>query len=198
MPALRGSRCGARQQVKRLEQLFQRWGALKLGLCLAVTALVLDQAWKLTFLFGFGWMETLGPQGNAIRYEVLPFFDIVMVWNYGISYGLLQATTDFERWLLALAAAGVTSFLVWWLRSVKDLRLALAIGLIIGGAIGNVIDRIIYGAVADFFLLHAFGYNWYVFNIADMAVVGGVILMILDLILTEVKARTRSAKEDNS
>lgn len=184
--------------MKRLEQLFQRWGALKLGLCLAVTALVLDQAWKLTFLFGFGWMETLGPQGNAIRYEVLPFFDIVMVWNYGISYGLLQATTDFERWLLALAAAGVTSFLVWWLRSVKDLRLALAIGLIIGGAIGNVIDRIIYGAVADFFLLHAFGYNWYVFNIADMAVVGGVILMILDLILTEVKARTRSAKEDNS
>lgn len=184
--------------MKRLEQLFQRWGALKLGLCLAVTALVLDQAWKLTFLFGFGWMETLGPQGNGIRYEVLPFFDIVMVWNYGISYGLLQATTDFERWLLALAAAGVTSFLVWWLRSVKDLRLALAIGLIIGGAIGNVIDRIIYGAVADFFLLHAFGYNWYVFNIADMAVVGGVILMILDLILTEVKARTRSAKEDNS
>ena len=184
--------------MKRLEQLFQRWGALKLGLCLAVTALVLDQAWKLTFLFGFGWMETLGPQGNGIRYEVLPFFDIVMVWNYGISYGLLQATTDFERWLLALAAAGVTSFLVWWLRSVKDLRLALAIGLIIGGAIGNVIDRIIYGAVADFFLLHAFGYNWYVFNIADMAVVGGVILMILDLILTEAKARTRSAKEDNS
>lgn len=184
--------------MKRLEQLFQRWGALKLGLCLAVTALVLDQAWKLTFLFGFGWMETLGPQGNGIRYEVLPFFDIVMVWNYGISYGLLQATTDFERWLLAVAAVGVTSFLVWWLRSVKDLRLALAIGLIIGGAIGNVIDRIIYGAVADFFLLHAFGYNWYVFNIADMAVVGGVILMILDLILTEVKARTRSAKEDNS
>jgi signal peptidase II len=184
--------------VKQLERLFQSWGSLKLGLCLAVTALALDQAWKLTFLFGLGWIDTLGPQGNGIRYEVLPFFDIVMVWNYGISYGLLQATTDLERWLLALTAASVTGFLIWWLRSVKDLRLALAIGLIIGGAIGNVIDRIVYGAVADFFLLHAFGYNWYVFNIADMAVVGGVSLMILDLILTEVKARTRSAKEDNS
>ena len=173
-------------------------GALRLGLTLAVSALVLDQAWKLTFLFGFGWINTLGPQGNGIRYEVLPFFDVVMVWNYGISYGLLQATTNLERWLLALAATGVTGFLIWWLRSVKDLRLALAIGLIIGGAIGNVIDRIVYGAVADFFLLHAFGYNWYVFNIADMAVVGGVILMILDLVLTELYARSRNAKEDNS
>ena len=77
------------------------------------------------------------------------------------------------------------------------MRLASAIGLIIGGAVGNVIDRTAYGAVADFFLLHAFGYNWYVFNIADVAVVGGVLLMALDLVLTEYKARTRDAKEEH-
>lgn len=174
-------------------QLFQRLGAMRLGLGLAVLSLVLDQAWKLGFLFGFDWIRTLAPEGNGIRYEVLPFFDVVMVWNYGISYGLFYSTSALNRWLLALAAVGVTSFLIWWLRSVKDLRLAAAIGLIIGGALGNVIDRIAYGAVADFFLLHAFGYNWYVFNIADMAVVGGVALMALDLILNEYRSRVRGA-----
>ncbi|MEQ1754998.1 MAG: signal peptidase II [Micropepsaceae bacterium] len=181
-----------------MKQLFQRLNAVQLGLLMAALGLVFDQAWKLWFLFGERWVDTLGPVPNGIRYEVLPFFDIVMVWNYGISYGLLWATTDFGRWMLALVAITVTGFLVWWLRSVKDLRLAAAIGLIIGGALGNVIDRIIYGAVADFFLLHAFGYNWYVFNIADMAVVGGVLLMGLDLLLNEYKAKLGGAKEDNS
>jgi len=178
--------------------LLKRLGPLWFGLGLSVLSLVLDQAWKLGFLFGFGWISTLGPAGNGIRYEVLPFFDVVMVWNYGISYGLLFSTNPMTRWLLALAAVGVTTFLVWWLRSVKDLRLAAAIGLIIGGALGNVVDRIAYGAVADFFLLHAFGYNWYVFNIADMAVVGGVALMALDFILNEYRSRTRGAQEDHS
>jgi UDP-N-acetylmuramyl-tripeptide synthetase len=111
---------------------------------------------------------------------------------------LLEAKTELGRWMLALTAIAVTGFLVWWLSSVKDLRLAAAIGLIIGGAVGNVIDRMVYGAVADFFLLHAFGYNWYVFNIADIAVVGGVILMALDLVLTETKGKLRDAKEDRS
>ncbi len=181
-----------------MKHFFQKWGALRFGLAIAVLGLVLDQAWKLSFLFGLGWVETLGPGPNGLRYEILPFFDIVMVWNYGISYGLLEAKTELGRWMLALTAIAVTGFLVWWLSSVKDLRLATAIGLIIGGAVGNVIDRMVYGAVADFFLLHAFGYNWYVFNIADIAVVGGVILMALDLVLNETKGKLRDAKEDRS
>ncbi len=167
------------------------------GLAIAAIVLALDQAWKVLFLHGFDWVRTLGTQPNDIRLEVLPFFDIVMVWNYGISYGLFQATTDFHRWVLAFFAMGVTSFLVWWLHGVKDLRLSLAIGLIIGGALGNVIDRIVYGAVADFYLLHAFGYSWYVFNIADTAVVAGVLIMGLDLVVSEYKARVpgvRNAK----
>lgn len=181
-----------------MRHLFQKWGALRFGLAIAVLGLVLDQAWKLSFLFGLGWVETVGNAPNGIRYEILPFFDIVMVWNYGISYGLLEATTDWGRWALVAIAVTVTGFLVSWLRSIKDLRLATAIGLIIGGAVGNVIDRMVYGAVADFFLLHAFGYNWYVFNIADIAVVGGVLLMALDLVLNEYKGKLRDAKEDRS
>ncbi len=180
-----------------LQDRFQAWGQLRYGLALSALVLVLDQAWKLWFLFGLGWIETVGREPNGHRYEILPFFDIVMVWNYGISYGLLEATSDLGRWALVGVALAVTAFLVWWLRSITDLRLASAIGLIIGGAVGNVIDRTAYGAVADFFLLHAFGYNWYVFNIADVAVVGGVLLMALDLVLTEYKARTRDAKEEH-
>lgn len=170
----------------------------RLGLLVAAVVLVLDQACKALFLYGLGWIETLGQPMNGKQIEVLPFFDIVMVWNKGISYGLLQADSAFERWLLAFFALGVTGFLIWWLRGIKDTRLALALGLIIGGALGNVIDRILYGAVADFFYLHAFGYGWYVFNIADTAVVMGVVIMGLDLVITEWRSRTRGAKEDQT
>jgi signal peptidase II len=179
-----------------LQQAFASWGALRFGLTLSAMALVLDQTWKLWFLFGLGWVETVGREPNGLRYEILPFFDIVMVWNHGISYGLLEATNEYGRWGLVLVAIGVTAFLIRWLYSVTDLRLAIAIGLIIGGAVGNVIDRIAYGAVADFFLLHAFGYNWYVFNIADVAVVGGVLLMALDLVVNEYLGKSGDAKRE--
>jgi signal peptidase II len=169
----------------------------RLGLLVAAAALVLDQVVKLAFLYGTGWIETLGQRGNDIRIEILPFFDIVMVWNKGISYGLFQAESDFHRWILVAFATGVTGFLIWWLRGIQDLRLAQAVGLIIGGALGNVIDRILYGAVADFFLLHGFGYEWYVFNIADTAVVLGVVVMGLDLVINEWRSRMR-AKEDQT
>jgi signal peptidase II len=172
--------------------------AFRSGVLIAVVSLALDQAWKLFFLYGLGWIATLDPAAADIRVSILPFFDIVMVWNHGISYGLLQATTQFERWILALFAVGVISFLVWWLRGIHDRRLAAAIGLIIGGAVGNVIDRILYGAVADFFYFHAFGYGWYVFNLADVAVVLGVTVMGLDLVLSEWRARMRGAKEDQT
>ncbi len=167
------------------------------GLLVAAAVLGLDQVVKAVFLYGLGWINSLS--GLPIQpIEVTPFFDFVMVWNQGISYGLLQASSAFERWILTLFAIGVISFLIWWLRGVRDLRLAQAIGLIVGGAIGNVIDRILYGAVADFFHLHAFGYDWYVFNVADTAVVMGVAVMGIDLALSEWRARMHGAKEDQT
>lgn len=190
-----------------MKRWFDQPYPFRFGLAIAAVSLLLDQAWKVLFLHGFDWVRTLDAAQNDIRLEVLPFFDIVMVWNHGISYGLFQATTDFHRWVLAFFAVGVTSFLIWWLHGVKDLRLAAAIGLIIGGALGNVIDRIVYGAVADFYLFHAFGYSWYVFNIADTAVVAGVLIMGLDLVVSEYKLRmprtpkvpsAKNAKEDNT
>jgi len=169
------------------------------GLILAAVIFSVDQASKAFFLHGLGWIATLpmGPD-NGIRIEVLPFFNIVMVWNPGISYGLFQASSGFQRWLLVVFSLGVVGLLIWWLRGIKDLRLTQAIGLIIGGAVGNVIDRIAYGKVADFFHLHAFGYNWYVFNVADTAIVFGVILMAVDLLLVEWKNRSRGATEDQT
>jgi signal peptidase II len=173
--------------------------APQLGYLVAVLALALDQAWKVTFLHILGWIETLSGATPRPDIEILPFFSIVMVWNKGISYGLLQADTGFERTLLAVFAIGVTGFLIWWLQGIKDTRLALSLGLIIGGALGNVIDRILYGAVADFFYLHTFDRStgWYVFNIADTAVVIGVAIMVLDLVIGEWRARTRT-KEDRT
>ena len=168
------------------------------GFVIAAVVLVADQLVKAVFLYGLGWISSL--DGTPVRpIAVTPFLDFVMVWNQGISYGLLQASSDFERWLLTIFALGVTAFLIWWLRGIQDLRLAQAIGLIIGGAVGNVIDRILYGAVADFFHLHAFGYSWYVFNVADTAVVLGVVVMGLDLAIGEWKARVgRRRKEDQT
>ena len=169
----------------------------RIGLLIAAAVLALDQAVKALFLYGLNWIASRS--GLTLQpIEVTPFFDFVMVWNQGISYGLLQATSDFQRWILTFFAVGVIGFLIWWLRGVKDLRLAQAIGLIVGGAVGNVIDRILYGAVADFFHLHAFGYSWYVFNIADVAVVLGVAVMGFDLAISEWRARMRGAKEDQT
>ena len=168
------------------------------GLIIAAVVFALDQLSKAFFLHGLGWIETLGLEHNDIRIEILPFFNVVMVWNPGISYGLFQANSEFQRWLLVVFSVGVVGLLIWWLRGIKDLRLAQAIGLIIGGAVGNVIDRIAYGKVADFFHLHAFGYDWYVFNVADTAIVFGVILMAVDLLLVEWKARSRDVTEDHT
>ena len=167
------------------------------GLLIAAATFALDQLIKAYFLYGLGWIESL----KGVRVDnvnVLPFFDFVMVWNQGISYGLLQASSSFERWLLSAFALGVTAFLIWWLRGVQELRLAQAIGLIIGGALGNVIDRILYGAVADFFYLYGFGYSWYVFNVADTAVVLGVLIMGLDLVHNEWRSRASRTKEDQT
>ncbi len=152
---------------------------------LVVCALfVADQATKHFVLYG---LDFISYAEGSRRIEILPFFDLVLVWNRGISYGLLQAGSDFERWLLVAVSVGLTLALAWWRTQVTEARLALAIAMIIGGALGNLVDRVVYGAVADFVLLHAFGFNWYVFNVADTAIVLGVALMAWDVIFGAVR-----------
>ncbi len=151
--------------------------ALRLGISAALVALVLDQATKAWLLYGF----ELGRRGSV---AVTPFFDLVLAWNTGISYGWFQHQDALGQAVLTgVKAIAVVVMAVWMTRS--QTRLAtLSLGLIIGGAIGNAIDRVAYGAVVDFALFHlSVGgrtYNWYVFNLADAAIVAGVVGLLYD------------------
>lgn len=132
-----------------------------------------DQAVKLWMIHGFD----LASQG---RVEVLPFFDLVMVWNYGISYGLFQQGSATGQILLAAFTVAATVLLWIWGARVSDKVSAVSLGLIIAGAIGNGIDRFAYGAVADLFHFHVGTFSWYVFNLADVWIVAGVAGLLYD------------------
>ncbi|MCC7347747.1 MAG: signal peptidase II, partial [Variibacter sp.] len=140
------------------------WGRLS-GLGLAVTAVIcgLDQASKLWLLHIFD----LGSRGPV---PLAPWLDLVLTWNRGISYGLLQQNTALGRILLLAFTAGACAVLWVWLARTSSRLGAVALGLILGGAVGNAIDRAAYGAVADFVFFHLdFGswqFRWYVFNLA--------------------------------
>jgi signal peptidase II len=157
------------------------WGPLtRFALAVALVAAAIDQATKLWLLFGFD----LGARGVV---TLTPFLDLVLVWNTGISYGLLRQEGPLGQWvLLALKAAAVVLLWIWLARTSSRLT-ALSLGLIIGGAIGNAIDRLAYGAVADFVLFHVttatFSFKWYVFNLADVAIVAGVIGLLYETLV---------------
>ena len=112
--------------------------------------------------------------------EVTGFFNLVLTYNTGISFGMLRGGDDWVRWALAALALGIVAMLLAWLRSQPGWAMALSVGLICGGAIGNVIDRIRIGAVVDFLDLHAGGWHWPAFNLADSAITLGVAALILD------------------
>jgi len=153
------------------------------GLIAAGIALIVDQGSKLYMLHGAGFAHM--PPGTSI--PVLPFFNLVMVWNQGVSYGLFAASSPFGRWALVVLALVAIAALGWLLWRTTSRSLAIGYGLVIGGAIGNnLIDRVIYGAVADFFHFYGFGYDWYVFNIADLAITLGAVAIIYDVLKPEV------------
>jgi signal peptidase II len=154
--------------------------ALRSGILAALAVLILDQAAKLWLLFVF----EIGRRGAV---EVTPFFDLVLAWNTGISYGWFSESGPVgQAILVAIKAIAVVVLAIWMAKS--QTRLAtIALGLIIGGAIGNAIDRFAYGAVVDFALFHVqIGgkpFNWYVFNLADVAIVAGVAALLYDSFL---------------
>jgi signal peptidase II len=150
-----------------------------IGLATALATAALDQASKL-------WLLQVYRLGERGRVEIAPVLDLHLTWNPGISYGLLQQS-GIGRWvLLAISVAAVALLWVWLARARSQVS-AIALGLIIGGAVGNAIDRIAYGAVADFVLFHigtaASRIDWYVFNLADCAIVAGVVGLLYESLL---------------
>jgi signal peptidase II len=148
-----------------------------LGVVAALVVLVLDQATKLWLLYVF----EIGRRGAV---SITPFFDLVLAWNVGISFGWFQNDGALAQFALtAIKAIAVIVLAIWMARSTTRIA-TLALGMIIGGAIGNGIDRFTYGAVVDFALFHVqIGgqtYSWYVFNLADAAIVAGVAALLYD------------------
>jgi signal peptidase II len=157
---------------------------LRVGMIAAVVTLVADQASKLWLLDVFDLAHRVADRG-AVR--VTPFFDLVLAWNTGISFGWLQNDSTFTQVaLMSVKAIAVIALAIWMARS-RTLLATIALGMIIGGAVGNAIDRVTYGAVVDFALFHVqIGgktFNWYVFNLADVAIVAGVIALLYDSLL---------------
>jgi len=149
------------------------------GLAAAALALALDQGSKLVFLYVFRFIE----MGAGAHVQVLPFFNLMMVWNPGVSYGLFPAHGPLGTALLAAFSTAAVGALGWWMWGARRRLLAMGLGLVIGGALGNLIDRLIYGKVADFFHFYVRAYDWYVFNIADCAITVGVVALLYDAVL---------------
>ena len=148
----------------------------RFGLAVAAIACLIDQASKLYLL------NVIDLANHPLRLG--PFFDFVLTRNTGISYGLFQTQGALGQWVL-LGFKALAVILLWlWLARCKDRLTALSLGLIIGGAVGNAIDRLAYGWVADFVLFHVssgtWRFNWYVFNLADVAIVAGVVGLLYE------------------
>lgn len=162
-----------------------------MGAGLALLVIVLDQVSKLWVLNGLGFMEA----GPGARVEVLdPWFNLTMVWNRGVSFGLFAAESLWARLVLIGFSLAIASIIAFWLTRAERRLQALAFGLIIGGAIGNVIDRIAYGAVADFLDFSGLWFP-YVFNVADAAISVGVAGLILDLLLSETGKKSAASPD---
>ena len=152
------------------------------GLATAIAVVVLDQLSKAGIL-GLFTGHLPGEQQ-----QITPFFNIVLIHNRGMSFGLFNHSGGFNALLFSLVAAVIVTVLIYWLSRVESSVLALAIGLIIGGAVGNVIDRIRLGAVVDFLDFHIGTWHWPAFNVADSAICIGVAVMLLDGLLLRREA----------
>jgi signal peptidase II len=152
----------------------------RLGVALVALVFLADQALKLWLLFGVGLAEN-GP------FQVAPFMEIVLAWNRGISYGLFQQGTDIGRWALVALSFVAAVWLGRWMWREPRPATVVGLALIVGGALGNGVDRAVYGAVVDFVHLHWGSFSWYIFNIADAAIVVGVVALMYTSLRPEVE-----------
>jgi signal peptidase II len=158
--------------------------ARSLGGLVALAVLGLDQASKQWLLYG------LKMQDHE-RITIAPFLDFLLAWNPGISFSLFAQGAATGRWILLALTLAATALLGLWLWRVGSMLAGIALGAIVGGALGNGYDRFIYGAVVDFLDFHLAGYHFYVFNIADSAITLGVALLLFDSLLADRRARLR-------
>jgi signal peptidase II len=145
---------------------------LRLGVVAAGSVVVLDQLTKWAILT---WLDQV--------IALTPFFNLVLVWNRGVSFGMFDSGGALAPWLLSGLALAVVVALLVWLRRVEHPLPGVGLGLIIGGAVGNVIDRVRFGAVIDFLDVHALGWHWPAFNVADSAICIGAALLLVDGLL---------------
>ena len=151
------------------------------GLAIAALVVLLDQLTKWWIL------ERIMLPPRVI--EITSFFNLVLTWNRGVSFGMFNTDSRLNVWLLPLVAVIIIVMLVAWLMRADRFTLAAALGAVVGGAIGNLIDRVRFGAVADFLDVHAFGYHWPAFNIADAAITIGVAVLIFDSVFGAAEHR---------
>jgi len=154
---------------------------LRAGLFLAVLVLSLDQVTKLAIL------EWVTPPAAGIT--VTGFLAIVLVWNRGMSFGMFNTGDPLVPWILGAIALAVAVGLVWWLARARRPLVILGLGLVLGGAVGNLVDRVLYGAVVDFVLLHAGRWHWPAFNLADSAITLGVLALLWDSLFGAQESR---------
>jgi signal peptidase II len=156
-----------------------------IGLVAAFAAVALDQGYKY-------WALYVGDVATRQPLRLAPFLDIILVWNPGISYSLFPADSLRARYVLLAVALTATALLALWLWHTRQVWTSIALGLLVGGALGNAIDRYCYGAVADFFLFHVGRFSWYVFNIADVAIAVGVAILVLESVMAKDGAKIAS------
>lgn len=151
---------------------------VKLGLIIAVIAATIDQLHKTFMIHSYEMPRRFAEEGSI---AVTSFYNNVMVWNHGVSFGIFNSgPAQTQAYLLVGLSTVIVGCLLYWLRSVEDKWNAIAIGLVVGGAVGNAIDRLVYGAVADFFDFHISGYHWPAFNIADSFIFIGVFMLVTE------------------
>jgi signal peptidase II len=153
-----------------------------LGLVIALIVIALDQASK-TWIVGF-----FSERGGEPVAVLTPFFNFVLTGNRGMSFGLFNNNDAMNTAVFTVLAAVIVIALLVWMRRANNSVIRLALGMIIGGAIGNVIDRLTRGAVVDFLDFHLGNWHWYAFNVADAAICLGVIALLLDGLLARPKA----------
>jgi signal peptidase II len=145
---------------------------LRRGLLIASGVLALDQLTK--------WWILLSVMNPPQLIPIMPSFNLVLTWNRGVSFGMFAMGTDMGPWILSVLALAIVGVLLFWLRKAEGKLIPIAIGLIVGGAIGNVIDRVVHGAVVDFLDLYWGNYHWPAFNVADSGITVGAILLVVD------------------